>query len=335
MNQLKFVKFLIFSMLFFSVSIPISSTASDTGFSVAAVLPENQMDNGNSYFDLKVEAGKEQNLQVQLINKSNEEKKISIEANTAITNDNGIVDYQTKLSEKDSSLKVDFSDIVMVENEIILPSNSTIFVPITIKMPVKEFDGIILGGLYFTEKNEKINTNLKKGNQVKSQFGYVIGVKLQETDTEVMPELKLQNISLGQRNNRNVFKINIQNNQPAILKEAKITGEINQFGNKKVLYKETNNSLKMAPNSNFNFQIPLSNSEFKSGKYVFKGIINSQDKTWKFEKEFEVKSEQAQKLNATSVDLQNNNSMITIYISIILLATMVAVFLLWFVRYRK
>lgn len=64
-------------------------------FAVTAVIPENQIDKNQTYFDLKMQPGQKQTIQVQMKNDTNKEVVVESFANTAITNSNGITDYST------------------------------------------------------------------------------------------------------------------------------------------------------------------------------------------------------------------------------------------------
>lgn len=78
-----------------------------------------------------------------------------IEPNTAITNQNGVIDYSKHGHKKDSSLKYAFSDLISPKQEIVIKGNETKKVPFTIQMPKESFDGIILGGFYVQEINKE------------------------------------------------------------------------------------------------------------------------------------------------------------------------------------
>ncbi|MFQ6322510.1 WxL protein host-binding domain-containing protein [Lactococcus garvieae] len=69
-----------------------------------------------------------------------------------------------------------------------------------------------------------------------------------------------------------------------------------------VLYSETKEGLRMAPNSNFDYAVSLGKKPFKPGKYTFKGVAQSGDKKWNFEKDFEIKG------NKESVSVEKDNT---------------------------
>jgi len=86
----------IFTILLFFVSLayPIkANAAADKSYSVQAVLPDNQIDHNESYFDLKVEPNKEQDLKVMIINTGSKPIKVKAEVNDAYTADSGVIGY--------------------------------------------------------------------------------------------------------------------------------------------------------------------------------------------------------------------------------------------------
>ena len=71
--------------------------------------------------------------------------------------------------------------------------------------------------------------------------------------------------------------------------------EIRLKGEKKILYKHKMEKFSVAPNSNFDFNIPIGLNTFKPGTYHFTGKATGDGRTWKWEKEFKVGEAQAKK----------------------------------------
>ncbi len=280
--------------------------AAEMNFSVQAIIPENQVDTSQTYFDLRMKPDEEQDLEVQIRNNTAKDIVIAVNANTAITNDNGIVEYNHKTKKQDSSLKNAFSDIAVAPKEVDIPAKATKIVKIRVKMPVEKYDGIILGGLYFAEKKDEDKQKKKGSNQILNQYAYTIGVQLSETSKKVQPHLRLNKVAPGQVNYRNVLKANIQNDQAMIIRELKITGKVYKKNGSKSLYETTLENLRMAPNSNFDFAVNLNNQNFKPGKYTFRGVATSEKSKWVFEKDFTIKGKQAKGLNNQAVNVEKD-----------------------------
>ncbi|OJG71511.1 hypothetical protein RV12_GL001519 [Enterococcus quebecensis] len=276
-------------------------------FSVSAVLPENQINKSKSYFELLMKPGQVQELEVMMNNSLDREVTVVNHANSAITNDNGIVDYSIDNPELDSTLKSPFSKIAEVEKETTIPPKSSKKVKIKVTMPEESFDGVILGGLHFTEKEDKSKDNKNKaGVQIENRFAFAIGVLLKETDKEVKPETKLGKIEASQINYRNVVKANIQNTQPVIMQNLDVTARVTKKGKKETLFETNKEGLRMAPNSNFNYSINWENQEFKAGKYTLHMTATDGSDKWDWSKDFEISGEEAKKLNDRAVELEKD-----------------------------
>ena len=88
-------------------------------------------------------------------------------------------------------------------------------------MPNESFDGVILGGLYFKEKENDKEKKSAKEVQIENKYAYAIGVVLRETDAQVKPDMKLNEVKPGQVNARNVVTANLQNIKASNVKEFK------------------------------------------------------------------------------------------------------------------
>lgn len=307
-----------------------SADAAEMNFSVQAVIPENQMDKSKSYFDLKMIPDQSQDLSISMKNDTDKDVTVEVAINTATTNDNGIADYSGTNKEQDSTLKYNLKDFIEVDKEVTIPAKTEKTITAHLKMPADSFDGALLGGFTFIEKESAESKEEKEGTQVINKYAYTIGIQLQETDTIIEPELVLNNVEPAQVNFRNVIQANIQNKEAAIIKDLTVDGKIYKKNSKNVLYEAKRTGLRIAPNSNFNYGISLNNEEFKPGTYVFKGIATSEDKEWKFEKEFTIKGDVAKKLNSEAVELDKDYS-IYIYLGIglvILILILIIVILL-------
>lgn len=295
------------AIIFLLLSLTICSVgqASEIDFSVKAILPENQRSKEISYFDLRVAPGETQTLSVELTNDTDEDIVVYASANSAITNDNGVVDYSYKVTKKDSSAVFTFSEIASIPKEIILPKQSNKIIECIIKMPKASFDGYVLGGLYFEQKEEK-EVNEQGALAVSNRFSYVVGVLLSEMDKEVKPELTLNEVKATQLNGNNLVTMNIQNKQAAMIKKLQMDAKLYYENETKPRYENHQESLTMAPNTNFNYKINLNEQPFVAGNYTVKIKANDGKRDWVWEKKFKIKEKEAEKYNATAINLPPN-----------------------------
>lgn len=297
-------------------------------YSVKANIPKNQIDKKLTYFDLRMAPGSKQTISLTVKNSSNKEKKIIIEPNTAITNQNGVIDYSKHKYKKDSSLRYAFSDLISPKQEITLKGNESKKVPFTIQMPKEPFDGVILGGFYIHEINKEDKAKENNQVQIKNEFSYVIGVKLTETDQVVKPELKLNKVQAGLMNYRTVVTANLQNTEAVIINNLDVYARITKEGKNEKLHSTKKSKLSMAPNSNFDFPINWDNQKLEPGKYHLYLTATNGDQTWKFDEIFEIKGADAKMINKTAVEVEKDYTFLFIGLAVFILALIIIIIIL-------
>ncbi|HDR8260646.1 TPA: DUF916 and DUF3324 domain-containing protein [Bacillus cereus] len=307
----------------------LTANAAEMKFAVNAVIPENQVDKNQTYFDLKMEPGQKQTLQVQMKNDTDKEVVVETHANTAITNSNGITDYSVIDPQLDSTLKIPFSKIAKVQKETKIPAKSTITLDVIVEMPNESFDGVILGGLYFKEKENDKEKKSAKEVQIENKYAYAIGVVLRETDAQVKPDMKLNEVKPDQVNARNVVTANLQNVKPAMLKNLSVDAKVYTETGKDVLHETKKENLRMAPNSNFDYAISWDNKALEAGTYRLEMKTTDGDQKWEWTKKFTIEGKEAQKLNDTAVEAKKDYTLYYIIGgALLLIALLVLVFLL-------
>ncbi|EUJ46643.1 DUF916 and DUF3324 domain-containing protein [Paenilisteria rocourtiae] len=321
--------FLILPLLASSLLFPVHTDASEMNFSVSANIPENQIDKTKSYFHLKLAPGNEQTVYVTITNETSQEITILTSVNTAVTNDNGIVDYSQENPKIDNTLKYPLSKITESAGEVVLPAHSSKNYPIKISMPDKAFDGTILGGVYFKEKTADKSESQSKDIQIENQYAYVIGMMLSQNDTQIKADLKLNEITPTQVNYRNVVTANLQNTEATILKDLDIEAQIFKRDGSKVLHENFKQNMRMAPNSNFNFPISWGTKEFEPGRYRLDMIATSGEQVWKWSEYFTIDGKTADALNETALDIERDYTLLYIIAgSLLTLLILFLVFLL-------
>ena len=333
-----------------------------TNVSVTTKQPKNQIDKNQSFFDVLLAPGATQELEVVLRNNTEKDLVMLASVNTAVTNDNGVVDYSWSVPfaqelakennqdpanltidvEKiayDSTLKVPLSTIATIAPEIKVPANSETIAKVTVDMPKEAIKGVIAGGVYLSQKaDETENEETNQGVQIKNKFVYVVGVQLrQKADiSELLPELILDpaKISPTQVNYRNYLGVNLQNSEPIYIRDLKVDAQITKKGQKGILFETAETGLKMAPNSNFNFGINWNNQEFKGGKYrlQLKARSEDYDKEWSWDEEFTIASETAKKLNQRAVELEKDSNLLLYLIILALILLIILLVIAYLVK---
>ncbi len=297
----------------------------DLAVSVNAILPENQHNKDVTYYDLRMTPGQKQELELELSNSTDKDQKVNLEINNGTTNDSGVIDYSNrgKDSKRDDSLKIALSDIAKIPNEVLVKAKTKETVKIKLEMPENEFKGIVIGGIKVTEADDKNKKQDKssEGMKIKNKIAYTIGLNLSESDKEMKAELDLLKAFADQTGGRNVVKANVQNNQPQILEDITYKAEVFEKGKKEVLHKSSAEGYRFAPNSNFNFDVSWESQPFKAGYYNMHMTAESKKtgQKWEWDKEFEITSTEAKKLNAKAIDLDKNNTLLYVVIGLSIL----------------
>lgn len=284
------------------------ASAAEMNFAVSPVIPTNQIDQSKTYFDLRMKPGQKQILKVQIKNDSDKNIFVETKANSAITNSSGIADYSISNPKIDDTLEIPFTNIAKVKKETKIPAKSEATVEITIEMPKQQFDGVILGGLHFSEKEDEGQAKKEDGSiQIKNKYAYVIGVLLRETDKVIKPDLKLNEVQPKIVNARNVVTANLQNIKPAMLKNLSVDTKVFVEQGKKILHETKKENLRMAPNSNFDYAIDWGNQALESGNYRLEMKATDGEQSWKWSRIFTIKDKSAEEFKTS--DLEKDRKM--------------------------
>lgn len=328
--------------------------ATEFNFSVETVQPKSQVDKQKSYFDIKVTPNTSQELTIQLRNDTNKEVVINPQISSATTNLNGVVEYSPNGISRDSSLTYDLAKLVETEKEIRIPEKGSYHLKLKVKAPKEAFDGIIAGGITLKE-NKKAKDNAKKapkkegGLAIENEFSYVVAIILHSRNTEKAPNLNLTKSFPDQVNARNVIMNNLQNDQPVYLNHLKIKAIIRKKGSDKTLYEfSKEDSMQVAPNSNFNFPVPLNGEKLDPGKYEVDLVAFGEEDPkgkyettsskegnkqkyrykWQMASEFEITKETAKKLNDRDVTIKRDHTLwyLVIGFALIIMALLLIIF---------
>ncbi|WP_429951147.1 DUF916 and DUF3324 domain-containing protein [Enterococcus sp. AZ101] len=274
---------------------------SPLGFTYKVVQPENQINKEVGYFDLKMNPGQKQTVQIQLSNESEEPVEVVITLNGAKTNGNGVIEYGPSKIDNDKSLKYDFVDIVKAPETVTIPGKSTIPVEFAITMPEASFDGVISGGIQLKKKVDEKARKEQKG--VINEYAFMVGMVLAETDKVVEPNLELNDVYAGMNNYRNSIFINFSNVEAAYLEELTLEAQIMKKDADTVLYDTKKANMRVAPNSLVDFPISMNGEKMVAGDYRAKIVATAGERKWNWEQAFTITDEEADKYNKQDVEL--------------------------------
>lgn len=344
-------KTLVFTILS-CLALSVPAFASEFNFAVNPKPSTNQIDKEKTYFDLLLTPNQKDSLKVDLRNDTDREVVVEAHINSATTNGNGVVEYSQNAIKPDKSLKYNLKDYVEAPDKVTIKPNSIAEYNVKIQMPNEKFNGVIAGGITFKEKRvDKTNDSSEKGGKglaIKNEYSYVVALLMRQTTQNGEPNLKLLSVNANQRNARNVIQGKLQNPKGTYLNQLATKTTIYNKNETKAIYTDENTNMQMAPNSGFNLSVPLNGGRLKAGKYTMKieaygqknptGTYSFKKKGskkeenyryhWSLDKDFEIKSDVAKKLNDSDVTIKKDYTWVIMLIGLLLLL-LIFLFFIW------
>lgn len=306
-------------------------------FEVETVIPENQVDKEKTYFDLKLEKSQQQTVEVILRNMTPKEITVGTTFNRLTTNSNGVMEYEGSKEKPDKSLLVDIETLAKVENEkVVIKANSEEKVKIAIQAPAVYFPGILAGGLTFKlleDGKEERQTDDTMG--VANEYGYDVALILHgNVGAEELPtELVLSTVGIVNNSGRNVIAANLQNPQPKALKGMTIETKVMNKKSGEVVLENKRTDLEVAPNSNFDYGIPLEGAILDAGDYELKLLVTADGGKWELGKEFAIKGVEAEQIRQEASPIVQKNH--TIWYVLVSLFVVIVLAILWILYHQK
>ncbi|WP_208559714.1 DUF916 and DUF3324 domain-containing protein [Marinilactibacillus kalidii] len=322
---------LLLMMIFFSTSDNVQANEDMLGFYIDPIFPDSQVEDSNSYFDLNIEPGEEETLEVKVRNATSDVRNIEISSHTAFTNVHGVVEYGKTDENPDSSLSHKIEEVLEVPEQIELKGNEEKIISIPLKMPKESFEGVMAGGLRVQEVSDKeLEDASEEGLAIKNKFSYVIGIVISNNRSFIEPDLTLQDVFADQLNYRNVISATIQNYTPTFVNKLAVDAKVKRAGEEDILYKAQNEDMQMAPNSHFDFPISLEGDRFKSGDYVLDMTARSGENEWTWQEEFTIEADTARSFNREDVTIDSGISWWVLgTVLLICVLTSLVIYLFW------
>ncbi|MHC5372246.1 DUF916 and DUF3324 domain-containing protein [Enterococcus sp. LJL120] len=312
--------FIIAFVLFF---LPVQTVAATGGvavdYSIKAILPENQVNNELSYFDLRMEPNSIQTIEVQVNNFSDETQKYFVEVNTAQTNGNLLIDYGNSEIPENSPNQLPISEFIQYPKEIEIPPQKAGVVSFEINVPSEGFDGIKLAGIHIKKDFSKEDKN---ENQISSQYDYVLGLVVSENDNSVTPDIVFKGINPENVTNNAAITVQLENPTTTSIKNITMTGNIYlENSNTPMLSREITNG-SVAPESVFDvffFNGDTGTTKpLQAGEYLLElSLQDNQGNQWVFNEIFNITTKQAQQVNNQVFTTETDNIMLYVIIGIL------------------
>ncbi|MFY1067400.1 WxL protein peptidoglycan domain-containing protein [Enterococcus sp. AD013-P3] len=319
MKKIIFTCLVFFSSLFLSTAIVNASDDSEqVDYSIQPILPENQIDRGNSFYDLRVNPGDKQTIKLQINNFSEAEQSFTIHVNPAETNGNLMIDYSGSRKENLQEGKIKINEIVKAPESVTIPGGKTGIVSLELSLPKEEFAGVILGGIQVKKALPD-----KKEAGLSTDYDYILGMMLSESDEEIKPELKFVSVSPGVITNNAGLLVKMKNIHPMYSNKVHMVGNVYKTADKKqaVITREIKDG-GIAPDSDF--QINFFNGSvgatepLDAGDYLLKlDFTDAAGNNWHFEKEFSITKKEAEAINTKVFTVKKDNSLLFVIIGVL------------------
>ncbi len=338
-NKLFFGLTVLSFLAFFFIVQPVQATETNQiGYSVAPVIPDNQIGDTSSYFDLRVEPSQQQTIQVELRNDSTEDKTVQAQLANATTNINGLVVYEAETNEEiDPSLKNPLTEWVdLSTNEITIPAGQSVMLDVTLNVPEEAFDGVKLGGLIFQEVTEEEESYGEEGVSVRNAYTYIIALQLSENDNEVPIDFALADVNAQLSDGARTVVANIQHQQARLTGGVSIQADIYEKNGDQVIASKTMEDVSFAPNSTMPFTVEWDQA-LKAGDYRIDMVLTRGDQEWDFTKEFTIQPEEEAEINEAAVTevVDDSASLPTWVIIGVILVVIVIIALVAYVLHLK
>lgn len=333
-NQLMKKKFLAACVMLLgilAVTINVQAADDNIGFNIRMIKAENQI-NDSSFFDLRVLPKQEQTIYVQVNNTSTEKGNYSININQAYTNKQGFIDYSDSKEAEKVAAPIKVNDILNYDKKITLEPNTSKNVPIKIKMPEKKFDGEVLAGIQVSKDLEK-----SEKAQISNQYGYILGLRLTETDNAVQRKLELKKVKPSHEFGKPAVIASLKNPTMDAYGHLKYKIDIIDKSTKKsVLKKDYDSDMQIAPNSTYNLAIEMNEKELNAGNYTLNlTVTDAKENKWQFKKDFEITNIDIKDINDATISQDNQGTNYLWIIVILILILLIIAALIWIILLKK
>lgn len=273
------------------------------GFTVDAILPENQME-AQAYFSLLMEPDQNQRLWVQVNNHMDEPLHIRFDITGAQTSSNGFITYEPAVSSNALSLvdllTFDASALQVGPGEAVthldgrhmtLAPQASVRLPFLLAMPHEALTGQVLGGILVTKEDDPAAGG-DNGFQIKSEFSYVLAMQLQSERKQdaIAPSFSFGGVTVTQLAGFPNVSISITNDMPLVVTNASLLVEIyDDHSGAEPTFRQEAERISMAPLSTMAYALPLQGSNaFPPGAYRARITFVHQGEPYAFEGTFTI-----------------------------------------------
>lgn len=239
--------------------------------------------------NFKLNVGEVTQAQVELVNKSQQDKKVSITINNATNDENGQLIYNSPQAEVNDSKLLSVPKVMTADREVVIEANSKKVLPLTIKMPDQKFTGIILGGITFLDESSRGEVQEGSNMGIINQMSYTLPIIIRQTDEKEEAKLELKQIKLSEKGK--TLEVGIDNLKGHILPNVDVTYVIKTRSGKVIDTFKTAGG-KLAPHHTYVRSLSLKKLPLTSSKYTIDIKAESDHGNWNWSENFELSSQQ-------------------------------------------
>lgn len=187
------------------------TTATTPAFAVTPVLPSNQKQADAGYFDLQVDPGQQENLQLRISNLSDQVQTYTIAVNPAYTTDSGAIAFDRAMPPLNQDARR-LNTLISGPEKVSVPAKTERLVTYTLKAPSQHFIGVISGGFYVRPENDSSTNKSASGVSFTNRFAIGITTILrQDFKTPNPPLLAMTKAGIGTINHYAAVQATISN----------------------------------------------------------------------------------------------------------------------------
>ncbi|WP_125580067.1 DUF916 and DUF3324 domain-containing protein [Levilactobacillus cerevisiae] len=267
-------------------------------FAATPLLPKNQLSKKAGYFDLKVTPGTTQTLRLSVTNPSNKRRTLQVIPVNATTSDSGNAVYIPS-NRTDPSAQTTFTKMTSGSVSVSLAPRQGKTVTFRTVIPTTGFSGEVLGGLFVTDPTATGDREPGSDFRLNNRYAEVTAVALQcRTGQTFRTDLKFGGVGVKQPDTLPVAFGKIRNLTPALFGDLQINARVMQNSTGKQIATKSLKNGSMAPNSWFNYSIPLGRKKLTAGKYTLKLDVTSGKRVWNFSGTFTLTRSQTAEHNS-------------------------------------
>lgn len=309
-----------------------ADSGGEVGYNVQAVIPENQIDKTKSFFDLRMQPDQKQTISVKINNTSDQDSDYHVTVNQAYTSDQGFIDYSDQKKAAKNDYPYTIQSIAKVAERVSVSKESSKDVPITLTMPKNSFDGQILAAV------QVVKTDNASEKGISNNYGYILGLKLTETDAAIKRQLTLTSVKAAESFGKTSVVAMLNNPTMDAYGHLKYEAVVKKASSGAVVRTVSyDNDMQIAPNSAYPFAIDWQNKKLEAGKYdLHLKVSDAKKNVWTFDRPFTISKEQAKDVNEATIGASDNDRLpLWVFIVIGILLAIIVLGIIWLILAKR